>query len=142
MTYRLPRTLPYLSALLSAAILLGLFLAPNPRAPIAPAGYVLVVAFALVVLACGVLSQRYAVTIAADRLVITGTHRREYLFADMAKLEVLPGGKGVLVAVVTMKDGTRVNVSGSLRDFAGFVRTLGDSARLLVTASNNRSRDP
>jgi hypothetical protein len=90
----------------------------------------------------GLLSQRYAVTIGDDRLIVDGIYRKEYLFADMAKIEVLPGAKGVWVAVVTMKDGTRVNVSSSLRDFVGFVRALGDSAQLPVPASNNRWRGP
>ena len=141
MTYRLPRTLPYLTALLSAALIAGLFLAPNPRGPIAPLGYVLVAAFVLLILGGGILSQRYSVTVAADRLVIRAIHRKEYLFADMTKLEVLPS-KGVWLAVVTMKDGTRVNVGSSLRDFDGFVRTLGMSAHLPVPASNNRWRGP
>jgi hypothetical protein len=142
MTYRLPRTLPYLTALLGAALVGGLFVAPNPKGPMKPLGYVLFGAIALLPLAAGILSQRYTATIAADRLVIRFIHRNEYLFADMTKLEVLPGAKGVRVAVVTMKDGTRVNVTGSLRDFDGFVRTLGESAHLPAPASNNRWRGP
>jgi hypothetical protein len=142
MTYRLPRTLPYLTALLSAALIGGLFVAPNPNGPVKPLGYVLVGAMALVILGYGILSQRYSVTVAADRLVISAIYRKEYLFADMTKLEVLPGAKGLRVAVVTMKDGTRVNVSSLLGDFAGFVRALGTSAHLPAPASNNRWRGP
>ena len=141
MTYRLPRTLLYLSAILSVVFIGALFFARNSHAPLTPVGYVLGVAFALIILGCGILSQRYAVTITADRLVISGIHRKEYRFADMAKLEVLPG-RGVWVAVVTMNDGTRANVDGSLRDFPGFVQTLGASARLPVPASNNRWSGP
>jgi hypothetical protein len=141
MTYRFPRTLLYLSAIVSAVFIGALFIAPNPRTSPALVAYVLVIAFALVILGFGILSQRYAVTIAADSLVISGIHRKEYRFADMVKLEVLPR-KGVWVAVVTMNDGTRVNVNGSLRDFAGFVQTLSASARLPVPASNNRWRGP
>jgi hypothetical protein len=44
--------------------------------------------------------------------------------------------KGLRVAVVTMKDGTGINVSGLLRDFDGFVSTLRASAELPVP--NNR----
>ncbi len=40
MTYRPPRTLPYLSAVLSAALMAGLFFAPNPNGPVTPLGYV------------------------------------------------------------------------------------------------------
>jgi hypothetical protein len=137
MTYRLPRTLLYLSAILSAVLLGALLFAPKPHGPLTPAGWFFGVAFALIVLGCGILSRRYAVTIAADRLVISGIHRKEYRFADMTKLEVLPG-RGVWIAVVTMNDGTRVSVSSSLRDFVGFVQNLGASAHLPVPASNNR----
>ena len=142
MTYRLPRTLPYLAALLSAALVAAMFLAPDQHGPVTPLAYMLVGGFAAVILGWGILSQRYSVTVGTDRLLISGIHRKEYRFIDMANLEVLPGAKGVRVAVVTMKDGTRVNVSSSLRDFEGFVSTLGTSAQLPVPASNNRWRGP
>jgi hypothetical protein len=134
MTYRLPGTLPYLAALLSAVFVLGLFFAPSR---VSPFGYVLVIAFALVILTCGVLSRRYAVTVTADRLVISSFQRREYLFAHMSSLELVPG-KGVWIAVITMNDGTRVSVDGSLRNFAGFVHDLASSAKLPLPASNLR----
>ena len=139
MTYRFPRTLPYLTGLFSAVLIGGFFLGPSPRASMMALGYA---AFALLPFGAGILSQRYTVTIAADRLVIRFFRRKEYLFADMTKLEVIPDAKGVRVAVVTMKYGTRVNVSGSLRDFDGFVRALRDSAHLTAPASNNRWRGP
>jgi len=134
MTYRLPRTLPYLSALLSATFVLGLLFAPNR---VSPLGYILVVAVAVVIATWGVLSQRYAVTIAADRLVISGFQRKEYLFADMSRLELAPG-KGVWIATITMNDGARVSVNGSLRNFAGFVHNLAESAKLPLPPSNLR----
>lgn len=142
MTYHLPRTLPYLAALLSAALIAAMFLAPSPHRLATPLAYLLIGGFAALILGWGILSQRYSVTVGADRLVISGIHRKEYLFTDIANLGVLPGYKGGRVAVVTMKNGTRVNVSSSLRDFDGFVRTLCVSAQLPVPASNNRWMGP
>jgi hypothetical protein len=136
MTYRLPRTLPYLSALLGAAFVLALFFAPG-RAPISPLVYLLVIALALAILVCGIFSQLYAVTVSTDRLVISFIHQNEYLFANMIKLEILPG-RGVWIAVITMNDGTRVNVNGSIRDFRGFLNSLSESASLSLPASNLR----
>lgn len=130
MIYRLPRTLPYLSALLGAAIVAGLLFAPNLSGPVTPLGYFVTGAFVALILGSGILSQRYSVSVGADRLIISGIHRREYLFADMANLEICPGARGLRVAVVTMRDGSRVEVTSLLHNFNGFVSTLGASAGL------------
>lgn len=56
MTYRLPRTLPYLSALLSVVLMAGLSFAPNHNGPVSPLGYVLMGAFAALILGSGIIS--------------------------------------------------------------------------------------
>jgi hypothetical protein len=71
---------------------------------------------------------RISVTIGSDRLVINGWRRREYLFADMAGLEVRPGCRSP-VAVITMRDKRHVAITSYLRDFPEFARSLRSAAK-------------
>jgi hypothetical protein len=129
MTYRFPQTLPYLWATLSAVFLASLFL--TPHRDISVWGYALVFACAFAFLGGGLYSLRYSVTIAADRLRITGMQQREVLFSEMTKIEVAPG-RGVLNASITLRDGARIGIDGSLRDFAAFTQNLSAATGLPV----------
>ncbi|MBV8158722.1 MAG: hypothetical protein JO278_13735 [Dyella sp.] len=61
---------------------------------------------------------RISVTVKRDRIAVTGRERREVLFRDIRNVEITRGGpRAPNMGVVTLRDGSRVEINGRLKNF-------------------------
>lgn len=61
---------------------------------------------------------RISVTVKRDRMAVTGRERREVLFRDIRHVEITRGGpRAPYMGLITLRDGSRVEINGRLKDF-------------------------
>jgi len=120
MAYRYSKLLAYLEITVALVMLIALYISTQPMIW----GWLLFAPLFLFVLAKGVRTYKYSLTINGDHITVVDLNKRaQYLVSDITAINVWPA-KGERIAVITFWDWRKLSFPSHLEGFDDLVESL------------------